>query len=83
MTDSMSRDQKLTGTDDSKPILVAIKGTVFDVSRNVAYRPGGAYHGMYCTMHLRLSPTVQSTTSKLFGGGDRAQYKHGYTTPSG
>ncbi|KAK6387517.1 hypothetical protein LTS17_000786 [Exophiala oligosperma] len=36
---------KYDGTyDDSKPILVAIKGTVFDVSRNVAYRPGGAYH---------------------------------------
>ncbi|KIW18882.1 hypothetical protein PV08_03171 [Exophiala spinifera] len=35
---------KYDGTDDSKPILVAIKGTVFDVSRNTAYRPGGAYH---------------------------------------
>lgn len=31
------------GTDSSKPIYVAIKGVVFDVSKNKAYQPGGAY----------------------------------------
>lgn len=32
------------GTDPSKPTLVAIKGTVFDVSRNEAYGAKGQYH---------------------------------------
>jgi len=32
------------GTDSSKPTYVAIKGTVFDVSGNKAYQPGGSYH---------------------------------------
>ena len=32
------------GTKDDKPTLVAIKGTVFDVSKNKAYAPGGSYH---------------------------------------
>jgi len=35
---------KCNGTDPSKPVLIAIKGTVFDVSRNRAYQPGGPYH---------------------------------------
>ena len=35
------------GTDPAKPILVAIKDTVFDVSRNEAYAPNGTYHGMH------------------------------------
>lgn len=38
--------EKHNGDDPSKPILVAIKGTVFDVSGNKAYNPGGQYHGM-------------------------------------
>jgi hypothetical protein len=33
------------GSDPSKPTLVAIKGTVFDVSGNDAYAPKGQYHG--------------------------------------
>lgn len=32
------------GSDPSKPIYVAIKGVVFDVSRNKAYQQGGSYH---------------------------------------
>lgn len=43
-TDNSGHDP---GTDPAKPILVAIKGTVFDVSRNEAYAPNGTYHGMY------------------------------------
>ena len=31
------------GTDSSKPTLVAIKGTVFDVSGNKSYMEGGPY----------------------------------------
>lgn len=36
-----------SGTDPSRPTLVAIKGTVFDVSKNAAYSPSGQYHGTY------------------------------------
>jgi len=35
---------KCDGNDSSKPTLVAIKGTVFDVTRNEAYAPKGTYH---------------------------------------
>lgn len=34
------------GTNPDKPTYVAIKGVVFDVSRNKAYQPGGSYSGM-------------------------------------
>jgi cytochrome b involved in lipid metabolism len=37
---------KCDGTDPSRPTLVAIKGIVFDVSKNPAYGPNGQYHGM-------------------------------------
>jgi hypothetical protein len=33
------------GTDPEKPTYVAIMGTVFDVSGNQSYAPGGSYHG--------------------------------------
>ncbi|KUM55405.1 hypothetical protein ACN42_g11874, partial [Penicillium freii] len=33
----------ITGTDPSRPTLVAIKGVVFDVSRNSAYGASGSY----------------------------------------
>lgn len=39
--DSSSR----TGSDPSRPTLVAIKGTVFDVTRNAAYGATGQYRG--------------------------------------
>jgi predicted heme/steroid binding protein len=42
------------GTDPDRPTLVAIKGTVFDVSKNAAYAPSGQYHG------TTLSPAVRS-----------------------
>ncbi|KAL6240366.1 hypothetical protein RBB50_012736 [Rhinocladiella similis] len=44
--DPISFDElsKCDGTDPSKPVLIAIKGIVFDVSRNSAYQPGGCYH---------------------------------------
>lgn len=35
------------GTDTGKPVYVAIKGTVFDVSGNSAYAPKGGYHGKF------------------------------------
>lgn len=34
-----------TGNDPNRPTLVAIKGTVFDVTRNAAYGPSGQYRG--------------------------------------
>lgn len=37
---------KYTGTDPSRPAYVAIKGTIFDVSKKDAYAKGGQYHGM-------------------------------------
>lgn len=36
-----------SGTDPSRPTYVAIKGTIFDVSKNAAYAPGGQYHGKH------------------------------------
>jgi hypothetical protein len=39
-------DAFFAGTDPSRPTLVAIKGIVFDVSKNPAYGPNGQYHGM-------------------------------------
>lgn len=39
-----------TGTDPSRPTLVAIKGVVFDVSRNSAYGASGSYRGEYSTV---------------------------------
>ena len=39
------------GSDPSKPTLVAIKGTVFDVSGNEAYAPKGQYHGQSVLSH--------------------------------
>ncbi|KAI5805939.1 cytochrome b5-like heme/steroid binding domain-containing protein [Geopyxis carbonaria] len=44
--DPITVDQlaKCDGSDPSKPVYVAIKGTVFDVSGNKSYVPGGSYH---------------------------------------
>ncbi|KAJ5238638.1 cytochrome b5, partial [Penicillium chermesinum] len=43
--DPISQEElaKCDGTDSSRPTLVAIKGVVFDVSRNPAYGPTGQY----------------------------------------
>ncbi|KAL1957135.1 hypothetical protein VTO42DRAFT_6278 [Malbranchea cinnamomea] len=41
---SVEELSKCDGSDPSRPTLVAIKGIVFDVSRNPAYGPGGNYH---------------------------------------
>lgn len=35
------------GSNPDKPVLVAVKGTVYDVTRNSAYGQGGQYHGMH------------------------------------
>jgi hypothetical protein len=35
------------GTDPNRPTLVAIKGVVFDVTRNPAYGASGSYRGEY------------------------------------
>lgn len=45
----------IPGTDPSRPTWVAIKGTVFDVSKNAAYAPGGQYHGMAAILSLSFS----------------------------
>lgn len=37
----------LVGSDPSRPTLVAIKGTVFDVTRNAAYGASGQYRGEF------------------------------------
>lgn len=53
--------------------MVAIKGIVFDVSRNAAYGPTGQYRGM---SHIRGSRNKKQdeqrtlTTSKVFAGKD-------------
>ncbi|ETN36319.1 uncharacterized protein HMPREF1541_08596 [Cyphellophora europaea CBS 101466] len=36
--------QKHDGSDPNHPVWVAVKGTIFDVSRNNAYGQGGNYH---------------------------------------
>ncbi|KAJ5081457.1 cytochrome b5-like heme/steroid binding domain-containing protein [Penicillium alfredii] len=43
--DPISKEElaKSDGTDPNRPTLVAIKGVVFDVSRNAAYGPSGQY----------------------------------------
>lgn len=40
-------DHNHIGTDPSRPTLVAIKGVVFDVTRNPAYGPNGSYRGRF------------------------------------
>ncbi|KAL8810471.1 MAG: hypothetical protein Q9223_002407 [Gallowayella weberi] len=41
---SLSHLEKCDGNSSSYPTYVAIKGTVFDVSGNTAYAPGGSYN---------------------------------------
>lgn len=41
----VDRSDSCVGSSPDKPIYVAIKGVVFDVSKNKAYQPGGSYHG--------------------------------------
>ena len=48
-----------TGSDPSKPTLVAIKGTVFDVSGNDAYGPKGQYHGQYTIFRWDNAPASE------------------------
>ncbi|KAK5189056.1 hypothetical protein LTR99_010991 [Exophiala xenobiotica] len=48
------------GTDPFKPTLVAIKGIVFDVSRNPAYGPNGPYH-----VYAGKDPSRALATSSL------------------
>jgi len=45
-TDEITLEElaKNDGTDPEKPTWVAIKGTVFDVSKNQAYKEKGQYH---------------------------------------
>ncbi|KAI5301862.1 hypothetical protein KEM55_001471 [Ascosphaera atra] len=40
---------KCDGTNPDYPTYLAIKGTVFDVSRNSMYKPGGSYHCLACS----------------------------------
>lgn len=41
----MRGSHSTTGTDPNRPTYVAIKGVVFDVTRNAAYGPSGQYRG--------------------------------------
>jgi len=50
-------DSFASGTDPSRPTLVAIKGTVFDVTRNDAYGPSGQYRGKLLLVGTRNSFT--------------------------
>ncbi|KIW91159.1 uncharacterized protein Z519_08054 [Cladophialophora bantiana CBS 173.52] len=43
---SLEELSKCDGTNPDKPTWVAIKGTIFDVSKNKAYGEKGQYHGM-------------------------------------
>jgi hypothetical protein len=43
-----------TGSDPSRPTLVAIKGVVFDVTRNSAYGQSGQYRGKCFVTHTVL-----------------------------
>ena len=49
---TQSQLTKCDGTDPSRPTLVAIKGTCFDVSGNKAYGVGGQYHGRLRDMSI-------------------------------
>lgn len=42
------------GSDPNRPTLVAIKGIVFDVSRNSAYGASGSYRGEYSTYPITI-----------------------------
>lgn len=48
------------GTNPDKPTWVAIKGTVFDVSKNPAYSEKGQYHGACAADHIVLSTRLPS-----------------------
>ncbi len=52
------------GNDSSKPTLVAIKGTVFDVTRNEAYAPKGTYHGAPAPLFSPLPTPSPSLISR-------------------
>jgi membrane-associated progesterone receptor component len=73
------------GNTPGKPTLVAIKGTVFDVSKNDAYGPKGQYHGKIIpgdaeafitgsnppnTIPSSILSSSQLTSSSVFAGKD-------------
>ncbi len=49
----------MTGTNPDKPTYVAIKGTVFDVSKNSAYGEKGQYHGAQASLSVAASFSIQ------------------------
>jgi hypothetical protein len=51
-------DALFAGTDPSRPTLVAIKGIVFDVSKNPAYGPNGQYHGKSIPFPMRCKTSA-------------------------
>ena len=53
------------GTDPNRPTLVAIKGVVFDVTRNPAYGATGQYRGEYLPKKFQLQ-------------GDRPRWRYGW-----
>ena len=57
------------GSDPNLPIYVAIKGIVFDVSRNSAYHQGGSYRGMFTSIlplfFLSCPPKLNENKSLL------------------
>ena len=61
--------RSVLGTDESKPTLVAIKGTVFDVTGNASYAAKGPYRGMMATpltfLHKHAPPFVCDTFKSL------------------
>ncbi|KIV78605.1 hypothetical protein, variant 1 [Exophiala sideris] len=55
------------GTNPDKPTYVAIKGTVFDVSKNTAYGEKGSYRGAHRPV---LSSLLETDNPTVFAGKD-------------
>ncbi|CAG8055031.1 unnamed protein product [Penicillium salamii] len=63
---SLEELAKCDGSDPSRPTLVAIKGVVFDVTRNSAYGAQGQYRGK----DLRTEGKLRILTCAVFAGKD-------------
>lgn len=55
----------MAGTDENRPTYLAIKGIVFDVSRNAMYKPGGSYHRMSIAFTCGCSRALLANQSPI------------------
>ncbi|PYH78218.1 hypothetical protein BO82DRAFT_291796 [Aspergillus uvarum CBS 121591] len=60
-----------SGTDPTRPTLFAIKGIVFDVSKNPAFAPGGCYHE-----YAGKDPSHALARSSVHKSSCTAEYHH-------